>query len=275
MKLAVIGYPIKHSKSPYMHNFWLDQAGVDGEYEAIEVPPEHLENNVYELIKSGFTGFNVTIPHKESIIQYLDEVDAAAKSLGAVNTVLINDGKSYGYNTDGNGFLKSLLTKRDTEEIKKANMLIIGAGGAAKGMIGALKSFGCDRISVTNRTIEKADLLIKDHRVNGQALQLSDAEQRLNEYDIVINTTSAGMFPKVQERPIDSAKMKHGSLAADIIYNPQKTSFLKQAEQAGAESLNGIGMFVYQGALAFEMWTGIQSDAAEMIKKMTELMNQE
>ncbi|MFB1080597.1 shikimate dehydrogenase [Jeotgalibacillus sp. JSM ZJ347] len=275
MKLAVIGYPIRHSKSPYMHNIWLEALNIEGQYEAIEVSPEQLEHQVKVLKEEEYSGFNVTIPHKESIIQYLDEVDHSAEVLGAVNTVVIKNGKCTGYNTDGQGFLQSLSAVRTEVDIKQAQILLLGAGGAAKGIAGALASFGVRKISIANRTPSKAEALVKAQKVPGEGLDLQTAQERLNEFDIVINTTSSGMYPNVDAAPVDSSFMKKGALAADIIYNPLRTQFLKQAESAEADTLNGIGMFVWQGALAFEKWTLQQPDTADMINKMTALMKQE
>ncbi|MDZ5712295.1 shikimate dehydrogenase [Jeotgalibacillus haloalkalitolerans] len=275
MKLAVIGHPIRHSKSPFMHNNWLKESGIEGHYEAIEVSPEQLKDQVERFKELGYKGFNVTIPHKETIIPFLDEIDPAAKLLGAVNTVVIEDGKCTGYNTDGRGFLMSLLTKRSESDIHHAQILVLGAGGAAKGIIGALKAFGAERISIANRTSAKAATLAEQQQVSGEGLDLKSAEKQLHRFDIVINTTSVGMVPDVLQMPVDTSLMKKGALAADIIYNPLSTQFLKTAESAGAESLNGIGMFVWQGALAFEKWTTEKPDTNYMIKKMTEYMKQE
>ncbi|WP_404404012.1 shikimate dehydrogenase [Jeotgalibacillus malaysiensis] len=275
MKLAVIGYPIRHSKSPFMHNIWMNELNIDGQYEAIEVSPDQLEQQIHFFKENNYTGFNVTIPHKENVIQHLDDIDEAAKDLGAVNTVLIKNGKCTGYNTDGNGFLQSLLTKRSEAEIRQARILILGAGGAAKGITGSLKSFGASQISIANRTSAKAVSLVDALGLTGEGMDLSKAQNQLQDYDIVINTTSVGMFPHIHQLPIDTSFMKKGALAADIIYNPLRTQFLLKAESAGADSLNGIGMFVFQGALAFEMWTSRKPEAAEMIIKITDKMKQE
>ncbi|MBM7577722.1 shikimate dehydrogenase [Jeotgalibacillus terrae] len=275
MKLAVIGYPIHHSKSPFMHNSWLKECGLKGSYEALEVPPDQLGEQIEDLRKRNFSGYNVTIPHKENIIQYLDEVEDRATELGAVNTVVIRDGKSYGYNTDGDGFLKSLLTKRTTKEVSDSQILIIGAGGAAKGIAGSLHSFGAEKISIANRTVIKADQLIESHGLTGDSMDLAAAQHQIGLFDIVINTTSQGMYPHIHQHALDATEMKAGSLAADIIYNPLKTQFLKKAEAAGADILNGVGMFVFQGALAFEKWTDKIPDTASMINKITKDMKQE
>ncbi|KIL53402.1 shikimate dehydrogenase [Jeotgalibacillus alimentarius] len=275
MKLAVIGYPIHHSKSPFMHNTWLQECGLKGSYEAFEVSPDQLREQVVDFEKENFTGYNVTIPHKENIIQYLDEIDASAAELGAVNTVVIRNGKSYGYNTDGHGFLKSLLTKRTAQEVKSSDILIVGAGGAAKGIAGSLHSFGAEKISIANRTVTKADQLIESHGLTGDSMDLAAAQEQIGRFDIIINTTSQGMYPHIHQEALDASEMKAGSLAADIIYNPLKTQYLKKAEAAGADILNGVGMFVFQGALAFEKWTDREPDTASMINKITQDMNQE
>ncbi|WP_166805918.1 shikimate dehydrogenase [Jeotgalibacillus sp. R-1-5s-1] len=272
MKLAVIGHPIKQSKSPFMHTIWLGELGISGSYEAKDILPEALAGEVKALVKGGYDGWNVTIPHKEAIIPLLDEVDEQAAVLGAVNTVIVKDGRLIGKNTDGTGFMKSLLLKRTAVDIAGSRVCIIGAGGAAKGIAGALVPYQPKSLSIANRTVSKGERLLNSLIINGEksALTMDEAEAQLDEFDIVINTTSVGMVPDTDQTPINMTRVKKNSLAADIIYNPLQTAFLKQASEGGADTLNGVGMFVYQGATAFEEWTGEKPDAEKMIKRISE-----
>ncbi|KUP06056.1 shikimate dehydrogenase [Bacillus coahuilensis p1.1.43] len=259
---GVIGDPIGHSLSPTMHNATFLANNIDAFYAKFHVTSEHLEDAIKGMKALGIKGFNVTIPHKETIIPMLDEVDLYAMRIGAVNTVVNENGKLVGYNTDGPGFVCSLkeLTRLSPEH----NVLIIGAGGAAKGIIYALLESGLAKIDVCNRSLNKAqELLItvkQMHRHRGHAMTIVQAESNLDQYDIVIQTTSVGMYPNVDVSPIKMNKIKEQAACIDIIYNPDETLFLKNAKSLGAFVQNGLGMFVNQGALSFAKWTGIDPE---------------
>lgn len=265
--LGVIGNPIAQSKSPLMHNKWLENEGLDGFYQAFAIEPEKLEAAIIGMKALGFNGWNVTIPFKEAIIPFLDELDAAANAIGAVNTVVRKGEKLIGRNTDGLGFVQSLLDKRSADQLKQASILIIGAGGAAKGIYYALAKQLPKKIAITNRTQLRAESLVRSISVEspGCAFSIGEAQERLGEFDIIINTTSAGMFPNIKDMPLDITNIKKNALAADIIYNPLETSFLRKARLNGADTLNGVGMFVHQGALAFSYWTGKYPNSEQAI----------
>ncbi|PPA71481.1 shikimate dehydrogenase [Jeotgalibacillus proteolyticus] len=269
---GVIGNPIKHSKSPLMHNQWFEAEGIDASYHAFTIEPKNLEDAIKGMKALGIKGWNVTIPHKESIIPFLDEIDESAAVIGAVNTVVADGPRLIGKNTDGQGFVESLLTKRTSGEIKKSSILILGAGGAAKGIYHALLKLQPKRLYIANRTVSRAEALIKDVSTHdsAQALTMTAAEENPEQFDIIINTTSVGMSPAIGQSPIKLGLMKKDTLAVDIIYNPLETEFLKRAKAEGADTLNGVGMFVHQGALAFSYWTGSQPDTKKAIKMITE-----
>ncbi|MEW9500504.1 shikimate dehydrogenase [Jeotgalibacillus marinus] len=266
--LGVIGYPIEQSKSPLMHNYWLKDQAIDGHYQAFEVQPLELKEAVTGMKVLGLSGWNVTIPFKEAIIPLLDQIDPAAKAIGAVNTVVVQGGQLIGKNTDGLGFVQSLIEKRSIQQIKQSSILIIGAGGAAKGIYYALSQLSPMTIRVTNRTFERAASLVENMNNNelNVAITTQEAQQKLSHFDIIINTTSVGMFPEIDHLPIDVSEIKQGALAVDIIYNPLKTRFLRKASENGADTLNGVGMFVHQGALAFKEWTGKKPNTEKAIK---------
>jgi shikimate dehydrogenase len=266
---AVIGDPIAQSKSPEMHNAWYEEKNVDATYIPVHVKPEQLEQAVASFKLLGTSGWNVTIPHKQTIIPFLDDLDELAKKMGAVNTVVRTaDGKLKGYNTDGLGFVKSL-----EEVIGKTHqhepVLLIGAGGAARGIAFALQMAGYSTIVIANRTEEKAQQII-DELGEGQAITLKQAEQNLDQYKIFIQTTPAGMSTGDFALPFSLEKFPTGAIAADIVYNPLMTPFLQAAEQKGATIVNGLGMFVHQGAIAYQHWLGEYPNTNAMIARLTE-----
>ncbi|MBY0146789.1 shikimate dehydrogenase [Neobacillus niacini] len=261
---AVLGYPIGHSMSPIMLNDVLASYEMDAHYHPFKVSPDELGTAVRGLKAIGIKGFNVTIPHKSAIIPFLDGVDELAMSIGAVNTVVNDNGKLIGYNTDGYGFIKGLDPYITSFSDKK--ILVIGAGGAARAIYFTMAKLKPLAIDITNRTVSKAEELIEacPFESNSKSLSLEEAAANLNEYDVVIQTTMIGMYPKISEVPISLSNLNAQALVCDIIYNPLETQFLKEAQQKGATVQNGVEMFVYQGALAFEKWTGIFPDVNRM-----------
>jgi shikimate dehydrogenase len=261
---AVLGDPIGHSMSPIMHNDLFTHYNIDAVYLPFQVKPENLGEAVKGLKAIGAGGFNVTVPHKSAIIPFLDGVDELAMSIGAVNTVVNEDGKLMGYNTDGPGFLKGLETY--VSSLSEQKILIIGAGGAARAIYFTLAKSRPVAVDIANRTVETAVQLVEEcpFSVPSKAISLGEANKSLDQYDLIIQTTMIGMYPKVTEQPVDLLHIKQQALVCDIIYNPLNTQFLQEAGQKGARIQNGIDMFVYQGALAFEKWTGISPDIQRM-----------
>lgn len=260
---AVIGDPISHSLSPFMHDYWFQQHGIDASYIPLHVEPADLQHAIESMKLLGISGFNITLPHKQAVIPLLDQLDETAQHMNAVNTVSVKDRSFKGFNTDGDGFVRSLLSYPVDKE--KA-LLIVGAGGAARGIAFALERAGFTDVSITNRTFRRAQELAQE--TGSKALVMADAEVRLSDFGTIIQTTSVGLTEEAL--PISLMHLGSGSVVADIIYNPLETPFLKQAEAKGCLVLNGVGMFVNQGAIAFEKWTGIRPDTEEMIKLITE-----
>ena len=268
---GVIGDPISHSLSPFMHDQWFTENELLATYLPIQVKPERLGTAIESLRLLGASGWNVTIPHKTAIIPFLDKLDPMAEKMGAVNTVVRNESDELvGYNTDGLGFVRSLEEEIGTNE-KNSAILVIGAGGAARGIAHALVKNWYKNITIANRTIEKAQLLTEEIGY-GDAIGLEEAENRLNQYRIIIQTTSAGMKTGEIDLPISLDNLQGGAIAADIVYNPIATPFLNIASAKGLKTVNGVGMFVHQGALAFNYWTGIQPDTLSMKEKVTDLL---
>lgn len=261
---AVIGDPIAHSMSPAMHNDLFAFYGIDASYLPFRVSPSDLETAVKGLKAIGASGFNVTIPHKTEIIKHLDKIDPLAEAIGAVNTVKNENGLFVGYNTDGPGFVSGLEDKLADLEYRSA--LIIGAGGAARAIYFSMAKAGIARIDLVNRTMQKAKELVDacPYKVESDVLDLAEAARNLGSYRLIVQTTSIGMLPETDRTPMDTGQMSPAAFVSDIIYNPLQTKFLKEASTRGASVQNGIDMFVYQGALAFEKWTGIFPDTRRM-----------
>ena len=254
---GIFGYPVKHSLSPLMQNAAFREAGIDAVYVPFEVEPENLKEAVDGVRALGIKGLNVTVPHKERIVEHLDYLSEEAELLGAVNTVKNENGELTGYNTDAEGFLRSLIEEGVELEGKKA--LMFGAGGAARAVGYALLKGGASFLYIVNRNFQRArevgELLGKRGNVLVFPLKESTVETLLKEVDLIVNTTSVGMKPE-DPHLFDYSKTPEGITVVDIIYNPPETPLLKAAKERGCKTVNGLGMLVHQGAVAFEIWTG-------------------
>lgn len=268
---AVIGDPISQSMSPNMHDHWFAENDLHASYIPIHVTADNLKESVNGLRRLGCSGWNVTVPHKSAIIPLLDELEPCAKRMNAVNTVeVLEDGTLRGSNTDGEGFVESL------EEVfglrcKGESVLIIGAGGAARGISYALHNAGYGPIVFTNRTIKKAEDL-SGEIANSSVLSLTDAEAEMVRFGLVIQTTSIGMKFATEGIPLNPENLTANTVVADIIYNPLESKFLIEARNRGALVMNGTGMFIHQGALSFNKWTKVKPNTETMITKITEIL---
>lgn len=258
---GIIGDPVGHSMSPLIHNYFFQKYEINAEYRPFHVRKEDLQRKINELKEMNIAGFNVTIPHKEAIIPYLDDVDEQAKRIGAVNTVVQQNGKWIGYNTDGIGFLESL--KKSVPNFQDKKIVIIGAGGAARAIYFTLAQEKVSRIDLCNRTRENAEKIIADCRmgnVESEIYHLQQCEEHLDQYDLIIQTTPVGMKPNVDQLPISLKNLSQHAFVYDIIYNPLETKFLQMAKLKGAGTENGLLMLLYQAAFAFQHWTTIFPD---------------
>ncbi|MBC2390089.1 shikimate dehydrogenase [Listeria booriae] len=260
---CVIGNPIAHSLSPAMHTALLEKNQLDASYVPFLLEEETFADAMLGLKTLGISGFNITSPFKEKILPFLDAIDVEAKACGAVNTVVVRDGKWTGYNTDGAGYLEGLQTIKPITHTDQ--ILILGAGGASKAIFHALASRTDANITIANRTVEKAVSMVAD--TTHAAISLQEAETNLANYTIIIQTTSAGLTKENPELPISLQNLAPGTIASDIIYNPAKTAFLEEAETHGAIIQNGLPMFVNQAAIAFQLWTGLDADR-ELMKQI-------
>lgn len=257
--LGLIGYPIKHSLSPWIHEQLLKKAMLQGDYRLFELSLEQSFAKQAEHIKQqNVHGFNVTVPFKETIIPYLDNLSSEAQAIGAVNTVVNQNGRWIGYNTDGIGYLRALESQHPHVFMNKTNpVLIIGAGGAARGIYYALLSEGFRRIDIANRTIEKAYAIaaLNTYNARTDCITLEQAEKRLEQYALIIQTTSVGMKPNNKATPLYLNQIKPRTIVSDIVYQPLETLFLKEAVKRQALVHYGHTMLLYQAQAAFEIWT--------------------
>ena len=262
-----MGDPIEHSKSPAMHNVWFREMSIDATYIPVHVSSESLESAVAGLKTLGASGWNVTIPHKTAIIPYLDELDKLAEKMGAVNTVVrTKEGTLKGYNTDGVGFVRSLEDAVGKSH-KDKPVLLIGAGGAARGIAFAMQQQGYKNLTIANRTVANAQAIV-DEMGTGQAISLTEAEATLADFCILVQMTSAGLATGNFSMPFSLDRLTKGAIVADIVYNPLMTPFLQAAEEKGATIVTGLGMFVHQGAIAFEYWLGKSPNTNSMIAQL-------
>ncbi|WP_248926796.1 shikimate dehydrogenase [Paenibacillus hamazuiensis] len=262
---GVFGDPVRHSKSPIMLNRAFREAGLNAAYAAFHILPGTLKDAVSGIRALGFRGVNVTIPHKVELMSYLDEIDEGAREIGAVNTVVNDGGRLIGYNTDGIGYVRSL--KEETGiDLRGKRVLMLGAGGAARGVGYALAKDGAARIWIANRTREKAvelaDYLARHTEARG--IGMDEVAGIVGEVDLIVNNTSVGMHPNVNEVPMDTSLLGERHVVSDLVYNPLITKFLNDAKARGAVIHGGLGMFIYQGAYAFEYWTGLPAPIAAM-----------
>ncbi len=256
IKCGVIGYPIKHSKSPIIHNHWIAQHGLSGEYKAIEIAPENLKQGVQTLVDEGYAGFNVTIPHKQEIFKLCESVDDVAQAIGAVNTVVIKNGKLHGTNTDAFGFIENVHQSAFGVDFMHRPCVVLGAGGAARAIVYGLIEAGAKEIIITNRTKEKADEVAAMDKNIVCVVDWEERAEILKGAGFLVNTTSLGMSGK-EPLEIDISTLPEGAVVSDIVYAPLMTPLLKDAEIRGHQIVTGIGMLLHQARPAFEKWFGV------------------
>jgi 3-dehydroquinate dehydratase / shikimate dehydrogenase len=260
---GVVGNPVSHSISPAIHNSSFIEKGLNSVYVPLKVL--NIGTFIKEFKKMDFQGFSVTIPHKESIIPFLDDIDTTARKIGAINTVVSQNGKLIGHNTDCMAAIKGIENSMKEEEkgtLKNKKVAIIGAGGAARAIAFGLKEKGCD-ITIYNRTLDRAMRLSDDV---GCRFRGFEEISELNT-DILINSTSIGMFPNIEESPVPKNVLKEGMIVFDAVYNPIETRLLREARESGCCIVNGLTMFINQAAEQFRLWTGIDP-SVELMKSV-------
>ena len=260
--LGIVGWPIEHTLSPTMHNAAFAALGMNWAYLALPVPPRQLGTALLGMVALGFRGGNVTVPHKQAVMPYLNDITKSAQAIGAVNTIVVdNNGQTVGDNTDWAGFLATLREKGFVSRGRRA--LVLGAGGAARAVAYALARSGT-QVVILNRTLLRAQALVEHlapsvptSSLSSRPLNHDALAEEAARADLLVNTTPVGMWPH-EEASLwpDTVPFPPHLLTCDLIYRPRETKLLRQAQQAGAATVEGMGMLVHQGVLAFEMWTG-------------------
>lgn len=283
-RAAVIGYPIKHSLSPVIHNYWLKKYNIDGIYEKIEVKPEELAEFLEKMkVEKDFVGCNVTVPHKEAVYEYLlgEGLEELSVSIGAVNTIFSNPVNQMleGYNTDAIGFVKNIddFVVNNNIEVKANKAVVIGAGGAARAVVAGLVLGEYEEIIITNRTLEKAEKIkeefcefnLSDFEClsNIKTAPWKDRNDILENANLLVNTTILGMEGQ-QPLDINLAKLPKEALVNDIVYKPLETELLKQARLRGNKAVDGLGMLLYQAVEGFEMWFGVKPEVTDELRQL-------
>lgn len=274
--VGLIGHPVEHSFSPPMHNEAFEELGMDYAYVAFDVNPQDLQLAIEGAKSLNIKGFNVTIPHKIEVMQFLDEIDEVAGLIGAVNTIDFKNLK--GYNTDGIGAVRAI---EEVTSIKNKNVVVAGAGGASRAISFYLAKYGAESLTILNRNQQKAQSLAED--VSGSGLiddagadSISQIASHLADADILVDTTPIGMHPNISDKPIAFADDMHEDLVVfDAVYNPNETVLLREAVRAGAKPVYGIKMLLYQGAESFRIWTGRDAPVETMEKALKDTLNLE
>lgn len=265
---GIFGFPIKHTLSPAMHNAAFAALKLDCVYLPFEVKPADLQAAILSISALNIKGVNITIPHKEKVIDYLDKIDPLARKIGSVNTIVNKDGVLTGYNTDGSGFIKDIKTKGF--EPKQKTALLLGAGGAGRSIALSLAWAGIEKIFITDADESRAALLA-DSTPQAEFVSMTNWKEKIHNSDILINATPVGMH-KGDSALVEKNLLRRDIFIYDIIYN-RKTELVKSGEAISAKSFNGLGMLLNQGALAFELWTGKKPHINTMRKALVKAIS--
>ena len=256
---GVVGWPVAHSLSPRIHNFWLNQLGIDGAYVPLAVAPENLTDTLRTISKLGFAGVNITIPHKEAALTAMDRLDDLARRVGAVNTVTVEDGGLRGGNTDGFGFMANLRADTPDLDVNSGPAVVLGAGGAARGIVAALIDSGAGDIRLLNRTRTRAEALAADMNKDVQVLDWETRAEALEGAALLVNTTSLGMDgnPALE---LSLEGLPTSAVVTDAVYTPLETPLLVAARARGNVAVGGLGMLLHQARPGFAMWFGAEPE---------------
>ena len=270
IKAGVMGWPVDHSLSPLVHGFWLDHFKINGTYERIAVEPKNLERELLALGQNGFAGVNITVPHKEAALKIVDETDEMAARIGAVNTIAVkDDGKLFGLNADGFGFIENLKSGAPDFDFTKSPAVVLGAGGAARSVVGALLGAGTPEVRIINRSGARAEALAMDlapHWDGDIAIVPWDHRAAaLTEAGLLVNTTTLGMKGQ-PELEISLDRLAPDAVVNDIVYNPLETKLLKNAKEHGFAVVDGIGMLLHQARPGFKLWFGVDAKVSDELR---------
>jgi shikimate dehydrogenase len=267
-RACVIGYPVRHSRSPLIHGYWLAEHGIDGRYERAEVAPGELARSIADLPSAGFAGANVTVPHKEAAFGLVEVEDPVGRALGAVNTLWLDGGRLKGANTDVAGFLANLDQERPGwDRGGLDHVVLVGAGGAARAVLHGVAERGARRVTILNRTLERARELAERGRVRSTPAPWSEAESVLADASLLVNTTSLGMAGQAP-LAIGLDRLPREALVADIVYVPIETELLREARERGNPTVDGLGMLLHQAVPGFERWFGVRPRVTDELRRL-------
>lgn len=264
IKAAVIGHPVAHSLSPLIHGHWFRAYNIAGAYEAVDVSPDMLKTRINAMLNDNYTGLNVTVPHKQAVMELCDRLDETAQAVGAVNTIVIRNGKIEGRNTDAYGFIGNLKQKFPDFDFKKAPVLVLGAGGAARAVTYGLLQEGVPEIRIANRTRENAEILAHDFP-RTKIVEWSERAAAGSDISLLANTTVLGMKGQMP-LDMDLSFLSGTAMVYDIVYKPLLTDLLKNAQARHLKIVTGIGMLLHQARPAFAAWTGIMPDVTKELE---------
>lgn len=263
----VCGHPIAHSRSPKIHGYWLKSYGIAGSYEAVDIAPDDFGPFLAGAAAGGFAGGNVTIPHKEAAFRLVEHHDPAAEEIGAVNTVWFAEGRLRGANTDAYGFAANLDQLAPGWDTRAKAALVLGAGGASRAVIYALKARGFGDIRLVNRTIERAQELAATFGPKVSAHPLAAAKELASDVNLIVNTTSLGMHGQ-GDLPVDVEHAPDDALVTDLVYVPLETPLLAAARRRGLKTVDGLGMLLHQATPGFERWFGKKPEVTDELRSM-------
>ena len=267
---GIIGWPVAHSRSPLIHSYWLEKYGITGAYVPLPVAPGALGAALPGLAALGFRGCNITLPHKVDALTLMDEVDANARRMGAMNTVVVQaDGSLKGFNNDGFGYIQSLLDAKPDWRADTGPITVLGAGGAARAVVLSLADRGAKEIRLLNRTLDKAQALAREFGAPVKALPWEDRHAALADVALLVNTTSQGMhgYPDLA---LDLAALPLHAVVSDVIYVPLETPLLAAARARGNPTVNGLGMLLNQARPAFQAWFGVMPEITPALRRAIE-----
>ena len=269
-RTAVIGFPVDHSLSPIIHNYWIKELGLDIKpYDKVNVDPNKFEEQINNLKTEGYGGLNVTVPLKELAFNISDEISDVSKKLKSVNTLSLSSDKINGDNTDAVGFINSLDKKTIEENITNKKTLVLGAGGSARSIVYALNELG-SQVRLFNRTPEKAEVLLNDLSINTSPVSTEELNDYANFSSFIVNTTSLGQKEGEYNNILSFENLEKTTFIYDLIYNPKQSSFLEQAEAKGLKFQNGLRMLTEQAASSFHIWHEIKVDVSNELMSLLE-----
>ncbi|WP_428688698.1 shikimate dehydrogenase [Roseibium sp.] len=267
-KAAITGHPVAHSRSPLVHGYWLKKHGIDGDYGRVDVAPEEAQAFYRNFAASGLTGANVTVPHKETAAVACDRLDEAARTMGAANTIWLDeDGRLCGANTDWEGFLGNLDQGAPGWDARPGTAVVLGAGGAARAIVFALLARKFTHVHIVNRTVEKAQKIVDEFGSGTSAHGWDNLGKLLGKADLLVNTTALGMTGKPLLE-IDLSELPKTALVTDAVYVPLETDLLKQASARGNPTVDGLGMLLHQAVPGFERWFGVRPEVDDDLRAL-------